>query len=90
MADAFHPAYFTTAFFHHPQELGVEIKECGFLNEKTLPVEGPLWLSSYVIDNFNDPERRERFLSLMRRIEYEPSLLGASEHLLAIARKAQQ
>lgn len=85
-----HPAYFTTAFFHHPQELEAEVKESGFLYEKTLPVEGPLWLSPYVIDNFHDPERRERFLTLMRRIEHEPSLLGATAHLLAIARKAQQ
>jgi ubiquinone/menaquinone biosynthesis C-methylase UbiE len=84
-----HPAYFTTAFFHHPQELEAEVKESGFLYEKTLPVEGPLWLSQYVIDNFNDQERRDRFLTLMRRIEQEPSLLGASAHLLAVARKAQ-
>ena len=85
-----HPDYFTTAFFHHPQELEAEVQESGFLYERTLPVEGPLWLSPYVIDNFNDPERRERFLALMRRIEDEPSLLGTTAHLLAVARKAQQ
>lgn len=84
-----HPAYFTTAFFHHPQELEAEVKESKFLYEKTLPVEGPLWLSQYVIDNFNDQERRDRFLTLMRRIEHEPLLLGASAHLLAIARRAR-
>jgi len=85
-----HPSYFTTAFFHHPQELEAEVKESGFLYDKTLPVEGPLWLSQYAVDNFNDPERRERFLALMRRIEQEPSLLGAAAHLLAIAHRAQQ
>ncbi len=84
------PEYFTTAFFHHPQELEAEVKESGFLYEKTLPVEGPLWLFPYVIDNFNDQERRERFLSLMRRIEHEPSLLGATGHLLTVAHKSQQ
>lgn len=83
-----HAAYFTTAFFHHPQELEAEVKESGFLYEKTLPVEGPLWLSQYAIDNFDDQKRREQFLALMRRIEQEPSLLGASAHLMAIARKA--
>ena len=85
-----HPNYFTTAFFHHPQELEAEIQEGGFLFERTLPVEGPLELSSYVIDNFDNQERRERFLALMRRIEDEPSLLGVTAHLLAVARKAQQ
>ena len=85
-----HPEYFTTAFFHHSQELEAEIKESGFLHEITLPVEGPLRNFPYVIDNFNDPQRRERFLALMRRIEHEPSLLGATGHLLAIGRKAQK
>lgn len=84
------PEYFTTAFFHHPQELEAEVRESGFLHEITLPVEGPLWLAPCVIDNFNDQERREQFLALMRRIEHEPSLLGATGHLLAVARKAQQ
>lgn len=84
-----HPDYFTTAFFHRPQELEAEVKESGFLYEKTLPVEGPLWLSPYVIDNFKNQERRERFLILMRRIENEPSLLGTTAHLLAVAYKAQ-
>ena len=84
-----HPDYFTTAFFHHAQELEAEVKESGFLYEKTLPVEGPLWLSPYVIDNFSDQERSERFLALIRRIENEPSLLGTTAHLLAVARKAQ-
>ena len=83
-----HPAYFTTAFFHHPQELEAEVKESGFLYDKTLPVEGPLWLSQYAIDKFNNQRRREQFLALMRRIEQEPLLLGASAHLLVIARKA--
>jgi ubiquinone/menaquinone biosynthesis C-methylase UbiE len=85
-----HPSYFTTAFFHHPQELEAEVKESGFLYDKTLPVEGPLWLSQYAVDNFNDRERRARFLALMRRIEHEPSLLGATAHLLAVARKGHQ
>lgn len=84
-----HPDYFTTAFFHLPQELETEVKESDFLYEKTLPVEGSLWLSPYVIDNFKDQERRERFLALMRRIENEPSLLGTTAHLLAVAHKAQ-
>ncbi len=85
-----HPDYFTTAFFHHPQELEAEVQESGFLYERTLPVEGPLGNSLYVIDNFENQERRERFLALIRRIEHEPSLLGTTSHLLAIARKVQQ
>ncbi len=82
-----HPAYFTTAFFHNPKELEVEVQESGFLYESTLPIEGPLWLFPDVAANFHDQRRRELFLTLVRRLEQEPSLLGASAHLLAIARK---
>ena len=82
-----HPEYFTTAFFHHPNELKAEVEECGFLYERTLPVEGPLWLSDDVVANFSDQKRREQSLALARRLEQEPTLLGASAHLLVVARK---
>ena len=61
-----------------------------FLYERTLPIEGPLWLSAYVVANFHDQWKRELFLTLLRRLEQEPSLLGVSAHLLAVARKAPQ
>ena len=83
-----HPMYFTTAFFHHPKELQAEVEESGFLYEKTLPVEGTLWLSDYVVANFSDQKRREQLLALARSLEDEPSLLGSSAHLLVVARKA--
>lgn len=83
-----HPLYFTTSFFHHPEELQSEVQEAGFLYERTLPIEGPLWLSPYVVANFSDQKQREQFLALVRRLEEEPSLLGISAHLLAVARKA--
>ncbi len=83
-----HPAYFTTAFFHLPQELESEVQESGFVYERTLPVEGPLWLSPQAAAHFDDQRQREQLLSLIRRIEDEPALLGASAHLLAVARKA--
>jgi ubiquinone/menaquinone biosynthesis C-methylase UbiE len=83
-----HSEYFTTAFFHHPKALQTEVEESGFLYERTLPVEGPLWLSRYVVANFSDQKRREHFLALARWLEEEPSLLGASAHLLVVARKA--
>jgi ubiquinone/menaquinone biosynthesis C-methylase UbiE len=84
-----HPAYFTTAFFHDPQELETEVRESGFLYERTLPIEGPLWLFPEVAANFHDQRKREQFLTFVRQIEQEPSLLGTSAHLLVVARKAQ-
>ncbi len=81
------PEYFTTAYFHHPEELRAEVEESGFQYERTLPVEGPLWLANYVVENFSDLKRREQLLKLARLLEGEPSLLGASAHLMVVARK---
>jgi hypothetical protein len=35
----------------------------------------------------DDVAARERLLEVLRRVETEPSLIGASAHLLAIARR---
>src|SRR5690348_9518210 len=35
--------YFTTAFFHRPEELEAEIREVGFQQVRVLAVEGPIW-----------------------------------------------
>jgi ubiquinone/menaquinone biosynthesis C-methylase UbiE len=82
-----HPVYFTTAFFHTPQELQQEIEEASFRHEATLPVEGPAWLLGNFAEHWSDPSRRERLLTTIQWLEGEPSLLGASAHLMAIGRK---
>jgi SAM-dependent methyltransferase len=81
------PAYFTTAYFHRPEELRAEIEEACLRYEATLAVEGPAWLLPDLAGWWDDPARREVLLAAVRSIEAEPSLLGASAHLLAVARK---
>lgn len=82
-----HPAYFTTAFFHHPDELKVEMEEAGLRHERTLAIEGPGWLLQDFEEHWRDDGRRARLLDAVRSIEAEPSLLGASAHLMAVASK---
>lgn len=36
-----------------------------------------------------DAHRRELWLTMMRRVEEDPSLLGATSHLLAVAEKCR-
>jgi SAM-dependent methyltransferase len=81
------PHYFTTAFFHHPTELASEVEEAGLTHAATLAVEGPAWLSERVLERWDDLVWRERILSVLRSIEAESTLLGASSYLLAVARK---
>jgi SAM-dependent methyltransferase len=82
-----HPAYFTTAFFHHPDELRQEVTDAALTGVQLLAVEGPAWLLQDFDAHWDDPGRRERLLDVVRRVEADPSLLGASAHLLAVARK---
>jgi len=79
--------YFTTAFFHHPDELRSELAETGFADVDVLAVESFGWAAPDLDDRLRDPEKRDRLLDLIARVEAEPSLLGASPHLLAVGRK---
>jgi len=80
-------SYFTTAFFHHPDELRREIGEAGFALQNTFAVEGFGWMLQNFEDHWNNPKRRERLLRFIRSTETEPSMIGISAHLLAAAQK---
>jgi SAM-dependent methyltransferase len=79
------PEWFTTAYFLLPEELGQEVTEAGLRLHTVFAVEGPAWMLPDIQRRLADPTRRERVLAAIRRIETEPSLLGASSHLLAVA-----
>ena len=72
---------------HRPEELAVEITECGFAQCQTFAVESAAWLLGDIQDQLEDPERREILLDAIQKIETEPSLLGASPHIMAMAKK---
>lgn len=77
--------FFTTAYFHQPEDLRGEIQDAGFAAVQLVAVEGPGWLARDFPERWADPVRRERLLDLVRRVECEPALLGVSSHLLAVA-----
>ncbi len=79
--------YFTTAFFHLPEQLGAELEIAGFAHEATLAVEGPLWMLQDIDEQWDDPQRRRLLLTFLAAIEQEPSMLGASAHVMAIGQK---
>jgi SAM-dependent methyltransferase len=82
-----HPDYFTTAFFHRPDELAAEVREAGFTLESLVAVEGPAWLLANLEERLNEIEKRNQLLELLQSVESDPSLIGMSAHLLAVARK---
>lgn len=81
------PRYFTTAFFHHPDELRSEVEAAGFSRPRLYGLEGPGWLMSNFADAWSDRKSRERLLTIVRSMESDATLIGQSAHILAIARK---
>jgi hypothetical protein len=80
------PGRFTTAHFARPEELAAEVAAAGFEPVALLAVEGPgSWLPD-TEEWLADPPRRQWLLREIRRVEAEPSLLGASSHVLAVGR----
>jgi len=73
------PEWFTTAFFHRPEDLRAEVEEAGLRIERLVGVEGPGgWLARW-------PERAELVLQAARLAQDAAPALSA--HLLAIARR---
>lgn len=80
------PEYFTTAYFHRPDELQAEVSASGLKVDGVYGLEGPGWILSDVTERLADPRRRADLLRVARLLESEPTMLGVSAHLLAVAR----
>ena len=80
------PVYFTTAYFHRPEDLTAEIREAGFTHTEILAVEGPVWSTPHFPLAWADPSQRRSLMEFLSKIEGEPSALGASAHFIAVAR----
>jgi len=82
--------WFTTAYFHHPEDLAAEGRDAGLDVDGVLPVEGPgYWAIRRTAGRagiVGDDDVRQ-VLEAARAVEHEPSLLGASPHLLLVARR---
>jgi SAM-dependent methyltransferase len=79
--------YFTTAYFHRPDDLALELESAGLKDVIVLGVEGPAWLLSDFDAHWDDAAARQDILNVARMLEREASLIGASAHLLGIATK---
>jgi ubiquinone/menaquinone biosynthesis C-methylase UbiE len=78
--------WFTTAFFHHPDELRAEVEDAGLQFEGLFGIEGPGWL---LWQRWDESRGLEDILYAARAVEQEESLIGASAHLLVVARNPQ-
>ena len=79
-----YPGWFPTAHFHLPDELAGEITESGLALDCLVGIEGP---GGFIGDGAGDPGKLPHLLRVARLVERDPSLLGLSPHVLAVARK---
>jgi len=77
--------WFTTAYFHHPDEVAPEVEAAGLAMHALLGVEGISFWVEHLERSWDDPARREVIVEAARRIEDEATLLGLGPHLLAVA-----
>jgi SAM-dependent methyltransferase len=75
---------FTTAYFHLPNELEAEVEEAKFDLLGLFGIEGPGWLR---MESLDDEDGFETAIRVARAVEQERTIIGASGHLLAIARR---
>jgi len=82
------PNWFTTAYFHRPEEAAGEARDAGLREVRTVLVEGPFGLAGdRVREWLADPELTAVLLDTLRRLEEEPSLLGATSHLITLGKR---
>lgn len=84
------PGWFTTAYFHHPDELEAEFIDAGCRVVDVVAIEGPTSGVPDLAAWLEDEERRAVLLRAISRVESEPSLLGSSSHILVVGRPSAQ
>lgn len=85
LADDF--GYFTTGYFHRPEELEAEVREAGFEPLRTCAVQGPGAAATNLDGRMSDPAKRAQLLDLIRSVEEERTLVGISAHFVVVATK---
>jgi SAM-dependent methyltransferase len=83
------PEWFTTAYFHHPDELADEAEDAGLAVEAVVGVEGPFWLLPDLDARLDDDTARHELMAALLLLEAERSLAGASAHLLLVGRRVR-
>ncbi len=74
-------------YFHSPKELKRELQESGFHNITLIGVEGPVWYQPLLQEIGFNREAWIQLLNLLEMIEDDESIIGASTHVMGIAKK---
>lgn len=75
------------SFFYLPSELKSELESAAFRDVDVRGIIGPAWLVPDLDEQWKDPIRRENILNIVRLLEKEDAVMGASTHILSISYK---
>ncbi len=78
---------FTTAYFHHPDDLRTEIADTDLDLVELVGLEGMAASVPDLADQVAQDDKLEQLLWAARQIESEPTMLGVSGHLLAVCHR---
>ena len=73
---------FTTAYFHRVEELVPEATAAGFADVQWTAIEGPAWMMPTI-----HTESIDDIAEVLDLIEHEPTIIGASSHVMTTGRK---
>ena len=71
------PEYFTTAYFHRPEELAAEARSAGFQKVEVLAVVGPAWSAARFLEAWDDPAQHASLMEFLSLIGRERSPYGS-------------
>ena len=80
------PNYFTTAYFHTPDEIKTEQEDSGFSEVELIAVEG-IANALNTDELCRDPDIAPYLHEYLKKTESIPELLGVSGHIIAVGRK---
>ncbi len=81
------PGYFTTAYFHRPEDLEAELKDAGFSDCQLLVIESIL---SYIPDftkKWKNQSFRSLLLDTLKGMESDRTVLGLGGHIMGVAKR---
>jgi len=70
--------------------LEAEIRQAGYSDIKVVGVEGPAWSAGRFNQAWDNEVQRKSLMEFLAVIEREPSILGASAHLVAVAQRPKK
>ncbi len=79
--------YFTTAFFHLPEELKSEMADSGFAAIELFAIEGISEMLPDLAEKMAEDRYRSILLDVIRSTEQDSAFMGMSAHILGVGKK---